>query len=123
MSAKQLTPEQVQKLVDAISDLTIESIKAIPGEAGDIADLVASTIKAKLQTADLNGDIKPVAILKAAASIGSVIASQTPSTKDDVAMAKVEHFLSDFEENGEKVVLALLTTLFKKFNPEHKAEE
>lgn len=112
-----ITEEQINSLVDNSADILIEALKLAPGDAAATTEKVLAQLQAKLEGADFTGAPSPVKILHSAVNIGQVIASQTESDKDDVLLEKADLFLDKYEENGEKLVAAFFSSLFKKIAP------
>lgn len=115
MEKKTLTAEQVDQVVDIVTGIVIESLKLSPAEANAILEKVQAKL-ATVAEADLTGDAKPIKILHGAVNLGQIISTLTPSEKDDALFGKVDQFLDQYEENGEKLVAAVLNALFKKLN-------
>lgn len=117
MSAKKLTIEQLNSIVDSSTDILVEGLKAVPGEAGVTTEQILERIKQRLDSSTLTGEPQPLKIIHAAVNVGQVIASQTETPKDDLLLGKIDTVLDKFEENGENILGAIFTALFKRINP------
>lgn len=105
-----MTEQEKLEIVDHAAEMAVEALKFAP----ENIDIYLQKVQEKIAAADMTAKPNVVKIVHKAANIGQIAAAYTESTKDDTFFAKVDQILDNYEENGEKTILAILQAIFSK---------